>query len=110
MTISSAATVRANFVMTPYEAWRRASFTAGQLASLAISGDTADPDQDGMNNQQEYVAHTDPTNQASVFRITALTFTPYFQVQFLSASDRLYTLNWCTNLVAGGQRPPLVRP
>ena len=101
MTISSAATVRANFVLTPYEAWRRASFTTGQLANLAISGDAADPDQDGMNNQQEYVARTDPTNQASVFQITALSFTPYFQVQFLSASDRLYTLNWSTNLVAG---------
>jgi rhodanese-related sulfurtransferase len=104
MTINSAATVRANFVLTPYEAWRRASFTTGQLASLAISGDAADPDQDGMNNQQEYVAHTDPTNQASVFQITGLSFTPYFQVQFLSASDRLYTLNGCTNLVAGGWR------
>jgi rhodanese-related sulfurtransferase len=50
------------------------------------------------------VAHTDPTNRASVFQITALTFTPYFQVQFLSAADRLYTLNGSTNLVAGGCR------
>ncbi len=104
MTISSAATVRANFVLTPYEAWRRASFTTGQLADPAISGDAVDPDQDGRNNWMEYVALTDPTNQASVFRITALNFTPYFQVQFLSASDRLYTLNGSTNLVAGGWR------
>jgi hypothetical protein len=88
VTITSAATVPANFELTPYEAWRQANFTTGQLVNLSFSGATADPDQDGMNNQQEYVAHTDPTNQASVFRVTALAYTPYFQVQFLSAADR----------------------
>lgn len=64
-----------------------------------------EPARDGpCRSSQEYVAHTDPTNRASVFQITALTFTPYFQVQFLSAADRLYTLNGSTNLVAGGWR------
>jgi len=32
-----------------------------------------DPDGDGMNNLQEYLAGTDPTNGASFFKITAIT-------------------------------------
>jgi alpha-tubulin suppressor-like RCC1 family protein/rhodanese-related sulfurtransferase len=102
MTITSAATVRANFVLTAYEAWRRAHFTAEQLTDEMFSGDAADPDQDSMSNWKEYVARTDPTNGASVFAITGVTNMPYVRVQFFpSAPDRLYTLQWCTNLVEG---------
>jgi hypothetical protein len=35
----------------------------------------ADPDNDGFNNQQEYIAGTDPTNAASVLKIDSVTET-----------------------------------
>jgi hypothetical protein len=49
--------------------WRSIYFTAAQLADPAISGDAADPDGDGMNNGQEYLAGTNPTSAESVFAV-----------------------------------------
>lgn len=38
-----------------------------------ITNATDDPDHDGMNNLQEYLANTDPTNSASVLNLLSLT-------------------------------------
>jgi hypothetical protein len=44
----------------PFDAWRFAHFTASELANAAISGDTADPDVDGIVNLLEYAFNLDP--------------------------------------------------
>lgn len=53
----------------PKEAWRRQYFSATDLGNPAkeatLWGDQADPDGDGLNNLQEYVAGTIPTNATS---------------------------------------------
>ena len=44
----------------PYQLWQQANFTPTELADPAISGDTADPDGDGIPNLAEYAFNTNP--------------------------------------------------
>lgn len=47
--------------MTTIQKWRTTFFTAGELQNPSMSGDTADPDQDGRSNLMEYALCSDPT-------------------------------------------------
>lgn len=42
-------------VLDTFSVWQNSTFTVGQLANPAISGPTADPDGDGIANQNEYI-------------------------------------------------------
>jgi hypothetical protein len=60
----------------------------------------ADPDHDGMNNLQEYLAGTNPTNAASRLAITSLVFTNgNVQVNWSAVGGRSYVVQ--TNSVPG---------
>jgi hypothetical protein len=86
----------------PFEAWRAAYFTSAQLTNAAISSATADPDEDGLNNEQEYLAGTDPTNTASVLRISASEFcvpSSEFVIRWQSVSNKVYDVQATTNLL-----------
>ena len=63
----------------------------------------ADADHDGQSNLAEWLAGTDPTNPASVLRLTLVHTNGGggFTVQWPSASGRYYRLLRSTNLVAG---------
>ncbi len=84
--------------LDPFHAW---------LASYGLpsdgSADYADSDDDGMNNWQEYLAGTNPTNAASVFKITSgnVISGRQFVLRWLSVSNRLYDVMRNTNLAAG---------
>ncbi len=43
-----------------YEQWKLAKFSSAELTNTAISGETADPDGDGINNLAEYALCLDP--------------------------------------------------
>jgi hypothetical protein len=65
------------------------------------SADQQQADSDTVNNLQEYIADTDPTNPASYFCVTAVSNLPPWTVCFQSSTGRLYTLNGISNLVTG---------
>jgi len=88
--------------LSAYEQWLQVHFTTDQLTNSAISGDSADPDQDGLNNQQEYWAGTNPTNGLSCLILYApdnnVSTAETFVVRWQSASNRWYTVQTTTNL------------
>jgi autotransporter-associated beta strand protein len=57
-------------VLTPLAAWQTLYF--GSTTSSAAAAD-ADPDGDGLSNEAEFYAGSNPTNSASALRITAVT-------------------------------------
>jgi hypothetical protein len=91
--------------LDPFEAWRQTYFTAERLTNAAISSATADPDEDGLNNEQEYLAGTNPTNALSCLVISAATNNPAtsgkFVLSWQSVSSKMYTLMAATNLMTG---------
>lgn len=81
--------------LDPFHAW---------LASYGLpsggSADYLDSDGDGLNNWQEYLAGTNPTNASSVFKITSEQVLPNgeFVLRWFSVSNRLYDVMRSTNL------------
>ena len=79
--------------------WWLASFglTNGSWDSEAL----ADQDNDGMTAWQEYIAGTDPTNNASTFKITDLfPMTTNYVVMWNSVSGKAYTVLTSTNMMS----------
>jgi hypothetical protein len=84
--------------LDPFRAW----LAACDLPSDG-SADYLDSDGDGMNNWQEYLAGTIPTNSNSVFKVTGVQVPPGGQIvlRWLSVPNRLYDVLRSTNLAAG---------
>lgn len=87
---------------TPYSWYAQYNITNSNF-DLA---DTIDADSDLMPNWAEYVAGTDPTNAASVFRITTFSgVTGPATVSCQSVTGRVYGMLYATNLVGGAWSP-----
>jgi hypothetical protein len=60
-----------------------------------LSADPAlDSDGDGMNNRDEFIAGTDPTNRFSYLKIDAVSAPPEASVRFLAVANRTYTIQF----------------
>jgi hypothetical protein len=57
---SSTAVVTVNAAMDPYVAWRNVHFAPEDVMNDLVAGATADPDADGLTNEQEFVFGTLP--------------------------------------------------
>jgi hypothetical protein len=83
------------------------------LASYGLasngSADYVDSDSDGMNNWQEYLSGTNPTNTGSVFKIISgqMISSTQFVVTWTSVPNHLYDVIRATNLATGGAFLPL---
>jgi hypothetical protein len=55
---------------------------------------------DGLLAWQEYIAGTDPTNNASCLRVTE---NPRNTISWSAVSGRVYSVYWTTNLLSGFQ-------
>jgi hypothetical protein len=69
--------------------------------ALATLHGLADFDGDGATESSELVADTNPTNAASVFRITAMTLTNSVSVVFMCTNSRNYSLEGTVSLATG---------
>jgi hypothetical protein len=71
--------------------------------TLTGTSPTADPDGDGMNNLQEFIAGTDPTNSASYFRVQSIVKNASggTSVSYVSLTNRVYTLYYSDLLASG---------
>jgi CubicO group peptidase (beta-lactamase class C family)/predicted dienelactone hydrolase len=78
---------------------------------LDLLGDdaTLDPDGDGADNRSEYVAGTDPGDPQSLFQCLGTVPegfpTPGNTLKWSSATGRVYTLRFATNLTTGFREP-----
>jgi hypothetical protein len=79
---------------TLYNNWA-AGWFGTSAANAAIAGQTADPDGDGVNNLDEFIAGTNPLNPTSSFHIAGLNYSssgPAMTVTVLGQGGRHYTL------------------
>jgi DNA/RNA endonuclease G (NUC1)/PKD repeat protein len=69
--VSASTYIQPNYitVVTAFQAWQILYFSNTSDPSAAP---TVDPDGDGMNNMQEFLTGTDPTNNASAFRVLSI--------------------------------------
>ena len=82
--------------------WRLNYFTATELADPAISGDTADPDHDGLNNSQEFISGTDPRDAQSFLKVEPVFAAGgSFTLRFQAAANKSYSLVYRDSLTAG---------
>lgn len=75
---------------------------------------SADPDGDGLNNQQEYLAGTNPNNASSTLKITTATHglsTPTYTILgWTAVPTRFYAIQYRTNLLTGSWADYAVLP
>lgn len=90
-----------SYNLTNFIAWQNVHFTPAQLADPTMSGPTADPDHDGINNLMEYALMTDPWQPDAATTIQPGIVVGYFGFTFTRrkwAADLQYTIDVSTNL------------
>jgi len=98
-TASAATTVWLDSIGDGIPDWWRQQFFGSGATTNSDSCATCDPDGDGFNNLQEFLAGTDPTDPNSALRITSIVSTGAdIVVSFTSSANKLYDLQFNDDL------------
>ena len=82
--------------------WRALYFGGDGTTTNSLSCATCDPDHDGFDNLQEYLAGTNPRDPSSALRISSAAKQGTNMVfSFTTATNRFYALEYSTNLTSG---------
>ena len=84
------------------DAWRKLYFGGSGTTTNSQSDAFADPDHDGLNNYQEFLAGTNPTNAASAFKLTALNPIFLTNVVSLNSSNGIVYRIWSRDNLGNG--------
>jgi hypothetical protein len=69
--------------------------------AYGVTDSLEDADGDGMNNLQEYIAGTNPTNASSYLKIDQMTASGANTLQFIALSNKTYTVEFTEALGSG---------
>jgi hypothetical protein len=91
-------------VTTTLALWKQAKFTTNELNNVAISGNNADPDGDGIRNELEYLMGlepkaADPITSQPRAAIAGGYFTLTFE-RYRFAGDRYLTVEFSSDLAS----------
>ena len=85
-----------------YDAWRFSHFTSDELANSSVSGDSADPDADGLPNLLEYALGADPkASDSSTHTTTAGLDSSRLTLAYTkptAITDLTYAAEWSSDL------------
>ncbi|HVK59170.1 MAG TPA: lamin tail domain-containing protein, partial [Candidatus Kapabacteria bacterium] len=102
LTTSDEVQVTVNGTTDPYVQWKQQNFTAAELSNPSISGDDADPDNDQVRNQDEYISGTRPKDGASYLHVADVEVDgDDFVIRFEAIGDKSYTILGRDNAGAG---------
>jgi subtilisin-like proprotein convertase family protein len=98
---------------TPYQNWKLAQFTPDENATSMISGDSSDPDRDGIPNLLEYATGNSPDSAMNAHLITYTAGPNEMNVEYAydtTATDVTLMGQYSLNLSDWLQRPHTVMP
>jgi hypothetical protein len=87
-----------------YTVWSGEQFTPAQLSNPAISGPDADADKDGMSNEAEFSAGTNPNDRNSFLKLEIKKDEAGATICFQAVSNKSYSLQSTSNLTLGNWR------
>lgn len=83
------------------DAWRAAYFPGDGTSTNELSASGADPDGDGLSNEEEYIAGTSPVDAEEVFQLSDMQISGgVIDFSFLSADGLRYQLEKTPSLIA----------
>jgi hypothetical protein len=84
-----------------YSTWAAQHFNSSELANPAVSGEQADPDQDGASNYAEFISGTNPRSGAEFLALRTTLEGANLAFSFNAVSGRTYTLQSTDSLLPG---------